>query len=433
MDLVWYLKARNWPVVAGYLLFIGMMAVGYFYNVTFVQLGLKDLGERVLALPAATVARQLALLAVITCLTALAFGWWMQRRGWSTQLLSKLQLALGVILVQTVLTAVAPHLTSSTGFLIWIVICSLTLGVGVPATFSLTTDLSPVRDRGYVAAAITAVAYSMAALFAGGWQIEPFSRAMLLIMVPGVLGLGLVVGLATMGRTFVAVWVTEVAANHQLGERFGNGRFLRGSGGKINRRFLGFVLLMFGIFFIDSLGFLRLIDTPILVDGSWQSSDQTPRLIIAITHVVAALVAGVLYTYEDERHLFYWVFGLFALTHLSYTFSVWLLPETTVTAMGTPVLYATAVSLYTVVNFTLWSDFSTSKTISRNTAVGVALSGWTATFLSTALAIHWQITGMPLDQHLRLVQALALLFFIGMLLMSFWPQGSKSIVNVGEE
>ncbi len=425
MDFFWYLKARNWPVVAGYLLFISMMAIGYFYNVTFVQLGLKDLGERVLALPAATVAGQMALLALITCLVALAFGWWMMRSGWGTRLLVKLQLALGVVLVQTVLTAVAPHISSATGFLIWIVICSLALGVGVPATFSLTTDLIPVRDRGYVAAAITAVAYFAAALFPGGWQIEPFSQAMLLIMVPGVLGLGLIVGLATLGRTFVSDWVNEVAVNHQLAHRFGNGRFLRGSKGRIDRRFLGFVALMFGIFFIDSLGFLRLIDTPILVDGSWQSPDQAPRLIIAITHVMAALVAGVLYTYEDERHLFYWVFGLFALTHISYTFSVWLLPETTVTTLGTPMLYATAVSLYTVVNFALWADFSTPQTVSRNTAVGVALSGWTATFLSTALAIYWHTSGMPLEQHLRLVQALALLFFVGMLLVALWPNGTR--------
>ena len=420
MDFRLYLKARNWPVLAGYLLFIGMMAVGYFYNVTFVQLGLKDLGERVLALPPAAVAQQMALLALLTCMVALLVGWWMQQRGWSTQLLRKLQLALGVVLVQTMLTAVAPHVNSSTQLLLWIVVCSLALGVGVPATFSLTTDLIPVRDRGYVAAVITAVAYFAAALFPGGWQIEPFSRAMLLLMVPGVIGLGIVVGLATSGRTFVAQWVSELAGNHRQA-RFANGRFLHGSKGRLDRRFLGFLLLMFGIFFIDSLGFLRIIDTPILVDGAWQAVAQTPRLIIALTHVAAALVAGVLYSYLNERHLFYWVFGLFALTHLSYTFRVWLLPQSSSAALGTPMLYATAVSLYTVVNFSLWADFSTPQTISRNTAVGVALSGWTATFLSTALAMRWQNAGMSLAEHLRLVQALALLFLVGMVWMAIRP------------
>ena len=417
MDLFWYLKARNWPVAAGYLFFISMMAIGYFYNVTFVQLGLKDLGERVLGLSPVVVAQQMAVLALLTCLVALSVGFTMQRRGWGTRLLRKLQLALVVVLAQTALTAVAPHVASQTQFLLWIVICSLALGVGVPATFSLTTDLIPVRDRGYAAAAITAVAYFAAALFPGGWQIEPFSRAMLLVMVPGAAALGLIVALATSGRTFVATWVAELAASHQKA-RFGAGRFAAGSAGRIDRRFLGFVALMFGIFFIDSLGFLRIVDTPILVDGAWQAPGQLPRLVIAITHVVAALVAGVLYSYENERHLFYWVFGLFALTHLSYTFNVWLLPETTVTTLGVPMLYATAVSLYTVVNFALWADFSTPQTISGNTAIGVALSGWTATFLSTALAIRWHTQGMPLDEHLRLVQALALLFLLGMLLFA---------------
>ena len=316
--------------------------------------------------------------------------------------------------MQTGLTAVAPHITTSVQFLLWIILCSLALGVGVPATFSLTTDLIPVRDRGYVAAAITAVAYFAAATFPGGWQIEPFSQTMLAVMIPGVLGLGAIVTLASSGRSFVAGWMAEMRQNHQR-EQFGNGRFLRNNHGRKDRRFWGFVALMFGIFFIDSLGFLRMVDTPILVDGAWQAVQPTPRLIIAITHVVAALVAGVLYTYMDERHLFYWIFGLFALTHLSYTFRVWLLPETTIAALGTPMLYATAVSLYTVVNFALWADFSTPQTISSNTAVGVALSGWTATFLSTALAIRWHTQGMPLDEHLRLVQALALLFLLVML------------------
>jgi MFS family permease len=385
-----------------------------------VQLGLKDLGERVLALSPAAVARQMALLALFTCGVALMVGWRMQRHGWSIHLLRKLQLATGVVLMQTGLTAVAPQVSSPTQFFLWIVACSLALGVGVPATFSLTTDLIPVQDRGYAAALITAVAYFAAALFPGGWRIEPFSRAMLLILVPGTLGLGTIVALAMSGRTFVAQWVGELAKSHQRA-RFANGRFLRGSAGRIDRRYLGFLLLMFGIFFIDSLGFLRIIDTPILVDGAWQAVQQTPRLMIAITHVVAALVAGVLYSYLNERHLFYWIFGLFALTHLSYTFHVWLLPQTTSTALGMPMLYATAVSLYTVVNFSLWADFSTPRTIAMNTAVGVALSGWTATFLSTALALRWQTGGMPLAEHLRLVQALALLFLLGMLWMKIRP------------
>jgi hypothetical protein len=236
MELLRYLHARNWPLAAGYALFAGMMAIGYFYNVTFIQLGLKDLGERVLQLGPEHVARQMALLAFLTCITALSAGFALQRRGWGTRLLRKLQLTLAVIVVQTALTAVAPVVATPGQFTLWIVVCSLALGVGVPATFSLTTDLIPVRDRGYVAAAITAIAYFAAATFPAGWQIEPFSRAMLLIMLPGLAALGALVGLASNGRTFVARWVAELAANHRRA-RLAAGRFRDNPVGRLGRRF----------------------------------------------------------------------------------------------------------------------------------------------------------------------------------------------------
>jgi hypothetical protein len=424
MELGRYLRVRNWPVAAGYGFFTGMMATGYFYNVTFVQLGLVDLGMRVLGMSRQAVAVQMALLALVTCVVALCFGLLMQRWGWGTNLLRKLQLVLAVVVVQTALTAVSAHISSPAIMLTWIVICSLTLGVGVPVTFSLTTDLIPVRDRGYVAAAITSVAYFMAAVFSGVWRIEALSRLLLLIMVPGVLVLGAVVLLVGSGHAFVAEWVAELRQNHKQ-ERFGRGRFLRDPASNPGPRFWSFVGLMFGIYFIDSLGFLRIIDTPVLVEGAWQAAALAPRLTIGVAHVLTALIAGVLYTHLNQRHLFYWIFGIFALAHLTYTFRIWLLPETTNLSLGAPTLYATAVSLYTVVNFALWADFSTPQTISRNAAIGVALSGWAATFLSTALAIQWQTGGMPLETHLRIVNALAQLFFLVMIVYGFRFAGEK--------
>jgi hypothetical protein len=143
-------------------------------------------------------------------------------------------------------------------------------------------------------------------------------------------------------------------------------------------------------------------------------------MVIAGAHVVAALIAGVLYASLNEKHLFLWIFGLFALVHFMYTF-----PFRLATASGeplaTPMLYAVAVSLYTVLNFALWADISTPETISRNAAVGVALSGWTATFISTALATQWRVDGMSVAQHLRWVDAVAWLFFIALLALPFLP------------
>jgi hypothetical protein len=74
-----------------------------------------------------------------------------------------------------------------------------------------------------------------------------------------------------------------------------------------------------------------------------------------------------------------------------------------------------------VVNFAIWADVSTPKNITRNAALGVALSGWSATFISTALAIRWGAEGVPLEDHLRIVDALAILFFLAMLIVAWLP------------
>lgn len=410
-----YLRARRWSTLLGYLLFIGMMAVGYYYNVTFVQLGLLDLGTRLVGMSEGAVAGRMALLALLACLVALGTGFTLQRLPRLRQLRRRLQLAFIVVLAQALLTAIAPAIRSQAAYTAWIVLASLALGIGMPVTFSLTLDLIPVRDRGLVAALITGGAYTVAAAIPSSWQIDAFRTQLLLPLAAGTVGLGL---LAFLRPPFVAVWESQ----HE-DPAFAIGRFVRFDARgrpRVGRRFLALLVLMFGIYFVDSLGFLRVIETPALVNSAWRSPDLSPHLIIAGAHAVAALIAGVLYSALDEKHLFLWIFGLFALVHYMYTFPFQLAPGGG-EPLATPVLYAIAVSLYTVVNFAIWADISTPQTISRNAAVGVALSGWTATFVSTALATHWQTSGMSVMHHLRLVNAVATIFFLALVLWPFLP------------
>ncbi len=404
MELFRYARAGNWPVLLGYLLFTGMMAVGYLYNVTFVQLGLVDLGMRFVALSRAEVAIYMAGLALLTGIVALATG----SRNGRRPLRQRLQIAWGVVAGQTVLTLLATAVSTPLQFGLWIAFCSLALGIGVPVTFSLMLDLIPVRDRGAVAAAITALAYFAAATLTTTWEIEALRTAMLLLMVPGLL---LFAVIAWTPLPFV----DELAGN-RFHPRFAQGRFSQG--GRRLPLFLGF---MFGVFFIDSLGFLRLVETPSFMESAWQAAEAGPRLAIGITHLVTAVIGGVFYTALGERWLFYWIFGLFALAHLMYSMELVLGGDDS-SSLAMPLLYAAAVSLYTVVNFAIWADLSTPATIGRNAALGVALSGWTATFTSTALAMWWQEAGLSLLMHLRIVNALALLFFAGMLLALVAPR-----------
>jgi MFS family permease len=407
-------KTINWPRWLGIFFFAGMMSTGYYYNLTFVQFGLLDLGTRVIGMSEQRVAVDMAVLAFITSVVAITFGLLMMKTGWSKQFITKLRLAFGVVLVQTGLTWVAPRVSSEGGFLIWVIVAAVAMGIGVPVTFGMSVDLVPVRYRGYVGALITAGAYFPAAVLSATWTIEQFSSGLIWIMLGGLVPLG---ALAFGNIDFVK----QLADQHTQAE-FGRGRFVRiDSDGnpKVRRSLLLLVVLMFGIFFIDSLGFLRLAETPVFFESAWQSPALMPRLSIGIAHVLAALIAGVLYAALNEKELFLWIFGIFALVHLMYTGMARNISVGEPT-LATPILYAIAVSLYTVVNFAIWADVSTPGNISRNTAVGVAMSGFTATFISTALALQMRLAGVSLEEHLRIVDSLAMLFFLLVLILIFF-------------
>lgn len=404
----------------GYGLFTGMMAVGYAYNVTFIQLGLVDLGSRLLELDRASIAANMALMAIITCAIALGLGYAMLRIEYLRRFTIKLRMAWLSIILQTALTMLVLTITSESDFRLWIVAASLALGIGVPATFSMTVDLIQVRHRGIVAAAITAVAYFISAVLLTEWHIETFMWQMLLVMIPGAIALTI---LAFLPLPFTRQWSRQ----HEH-ERFAIGRFVHRApdgGWRVRRRIIMLLVLMFAIYFIDSLGFLRILETPVYLNTAWQSDLPDVRLFIGVTHIGAALIAGVLYRALDERQLFLWIFGIFALVHLMYSLhdSQW---NSASAPLGIPMLYAVAVSLYTVVNFALWADISTPRTIGLYTALGVAFSGWAATFLSTALSLQWTRDGVSLGDHLRAVDALALLFFAAFLLVLYFRGGRTS-------
>ncbi|WP_254768393.1 hypothetical protein [Salinilacihabitans rarus] len=404
MKLIEFVRERRWVPVSGYLIYVAALAAGYYYNLTFVQLGLIDLGTRLVGLPPGTVSMAMAALALLTLVVAVTSGVLMDRRGTSADLYAKLRLLFAVVLVQLVLTAAAPYVRSPWQFGLWVAVCALPLGVGIPVTFSFMIDFVPVRDRGYVAAAVAGLSFFAAALYPMEWRIEEFSAVMAAAMAPAVV----VLGVLSLRRV---PFVDALARQH---EAFGTGRFCRPEPIRTtSATFWGLVALMFGVFFVDSLGFLRIIETPIYIYTSWQSPEVGTRLFIAGVHLVGAFVAGVLYTSFDRKWLFLWVFGLFAFTHLQYVFHIRFGSDGTPPLLM-PMFYVLAVSFYTTLNFALWPDLSTPETVGTHTALGVGIAGWLATFLSTALALYSEGIGLPLLTHLTYVNALALLLVVSL-------------------
>jgi MFS family permease len=414
MALGTHVRNRRWATVTGYGLFVALMVAGYYYNITFVQLGLIDLGTRLVGLSETAVSTWMATLALATLAVAALTGVTMDRRGWSTDLRTKLRLLFGVVCVQFALTLVAPAIRTVPAFGAWIGLASIGLGVGFPVSFSLAIDLVPVPDRGYVAAAITAVAYFLANAIPLSWSVNVFSRLLVAAMAPGILALA-VLSFVRVDR--LDAILDALGTQH---ERYGTGRFCHGE--PVRARSLAFavpVVLMFGVFFVDSLGFLRIIDTPSLLLSSWQSPALSTRLFIAVAHVVGAAMAGVIYANYSLSRVFLWTFALFALTHVMYTSDLrFAAAFPTIAGDGTsvlnPALYAVAVSFYTTLNFALWPDLSTPETIGTHSAIGIGVAGWLATFSSTALALYFQAVDLTLLSHLNVVQALSLLLLFGL-------------------
>jgi len=264
---------------------------------------------------------------------------------------------------------------------------------------------------------ITGLAYLAANTVPAAWTIEDFTRPLVYLLPAGAVGIGLL--------AFLPLPVMRDLGQQGNQPLYAQGRYIKSA----DRRLFILIVLMFGVYFVDSLGFLRLLETPRFMDSAWQSLSFDTRLIIALVHVLTAGIAGVLYDALNVRSLFYWIFGIFALSHLMYTFSLRF--SDTAVPLATPLLYATAVSLYTVVNFALWIDLSNTRTIWRNAALGVAVSGWAATFFSTALAIAWETGGMPLEQHLNIVDSLAILFLLGLMLHAYLPGRKEKTQEAG--
>ncbi|MGD8621588.1 MAG: hypothetical protein PVH60_06540, partial [Anaerolineales bacterium] len=321
MVLLTLIQQRRWISVAGYPLFIGMMAVGYYYNITLVQLGLVDLGQRVLGMSQASVANHMAGFALLTCMVAIGYGWRMRTSGMSMQFQKKMLMAFFIILIQTLLTSALALVNDTTMYSVWIALTALAIGIGVPVTFSMTCDLIPVQDRGFVAMVITALTYFSANVLPSDWTIEVFRTQMLWIMIPGVLGFA--------GLVFGPFPLLEKLAVQHKDPLFAHGRYVKDEGsGRLseNPRVVALIVLMFAIFFIDSLGFLRMTETPAYMINTWRANELQPRLFIGSIHVIGALIAGIFYTHMDDKFLFLWIFGIFALVHQGYGLQESLLP-----------------------------------------------------------------------------------------------------------
>ncbi len=379
--------------VAVYLITVGAT---YYYTVMFVQLGIPAIGREQAGLSSPALVGGLVLLAVLTLLVALVTGVMMDRRDWSTQSLLKVRVIAVILLIQLLVTAVTPTVTTGAQFLLWISICATVVGVGIPFVFSLLFDFVVPRYRGPAAGLAAGGAFALAALVPFEWTATAFRPAAIGVLTP-------VVGL-------VGLLAIAPAALRQIIPT-GPQRTFQAQPSNRAPVFVLTVLLLFGAFFIDSLGFVRLLELPMYVETAWQSPAVDQRLLIAGTHLGSGLIGGLLFTRTGIRWLFPGVFGVFAVTQLLYAAGlVVALPA----AIGTvlPLGYVTAVTWYTTAAFAVWAVVVTPETVGTRIAIGIGVGGWLATFLSTALALLAAQLQLAATLHLVIVGILSLMFLV---------------------
>ena len=129
MKLFELVARRQWTPVVGYLTYIAVLTAGYYYNLTFVQLGVIDLGTRLVGLDGRRVSLTMAALALSAFVVAVVTGRLKYRSGWSSDLRTKIRMLFIVIAVQTALTVMAPGIRSPGAFTAWVLVCSATIGV----------------------------------------------------------------------------------------------------------------------------------------------------------------------------------------------------------------------------------------------------------------------------------------------------------------
>lgn len=397
-------STTTWDEIVAFAVYVAILTAAYYYNVTLVQLGLTEVGQGRLGLSMELVAAAMGTLAIATLTATLVSGHLVDRFGWGTDVRLKFRVLFGILLLLLGLTSLLPLVASFLQFLAWVLACALLVGTAIPFAFSLMLDLVAPGKRGYAAGLVAGGAFALAAWLPFEWAAGNFVGPAVAVLLP------VVVLLAVLS---VAPGTVSVRFQRQHGaspEPTDGRRMTR------TPVVVGLVLL-FGAFFVDSLGFVRIIETPAIVDSSWQSSDRGIRATLAVTHVVGGLAAGVLYTKLRYLWLFVATFALFAAAQFLYAFDI-AVGGPSVLGTATPLVYVLAVSCYTVVAFALWPDLATPETVGTYTGVGIGIGGWLATFTSTALALASDQLQLAVERHLLAVGVLSCLFVL--LTVSLW-------------
>ena len=244
----------------------------------------------------------------------------------------------------------------------WIFVLGFVFGASTCIMYSFIFDLIPQQYRGLNAGILTGIIYLIGASSMEEWTFWNFRRDIIIW-----LGLTLIIQIIyIIFNTFDEEQIAKIQDQPP----------------KYTFDLKLVCVLLFLILFIDSFGFLRIVGNPEILAATWQGT-QGFRFYIGMIHFTTAILIGVYYNKLKPLNvamisviLFILADGMLALIEFNPTIKYIL-----------PILYASAVSIYTLVFLSLLADISTKENYYKVIGIGMAVFGWFSSYLATAISL----------------------------------------------
>jgi hypothetical protein len=397
-------KQSQWMKFYPYLLVISILTVGYLTGLHLIQIGIPELADSKAHMPEEEVNLYMGIMALISCFLAVISGIFLNKM--EINIYNRLCLVILCGGVAAGITIVGNLISTPLQFEIWIILFSIILGITLPIPFTFVYYLIPKNHRGIVAGIITALAYFLGNLTWTSWTFSAFLMESGMIGIPAILLMGW--GFLNKSKLNTLDFFHTTKSIQKLYE----GRFH-------DYNFKFFVIVMFGIFFIDSFGFLRIIGESTIFYVTWYG-DLGTRFGFAIAHLSAALLMGYLYQKKGPK-----IVSLATLLGFVIVDSLWALYPSNGLMIVTSWMYCAVVSFYTINTIALWADISEEKNVSSRTAIGIGVCLWLASFMSTAITSQLfvllpGVTGFQTHLAITVIIAMSslLMYLVGNLLMN---------------
>ena len=377
--------------VLPYLYIIPTVAAAFMSVITFVQIGLPLLGTEVLGIPELTVSAIIIGFAFAGAAGALLGGKILDFI--KDSLKKKLLLSLLISILSLGIMKLIPNLASSTDYLLWMLLLGFVSGVGSVNLYSLLFDLIPTGYRGRIGGIIVAMIYGI------GPFIVPSNRTFEAYTAshPAKTALQLI-GLGAM----IIILIFKIVPKETI-------KINHGDKPRYDYKFKEVLVLLTIILFIDSFGFIRAINEPEFVKQTWEGG-MGIRTFISIVHIISALVCGYLYDKKSPYFIVKISLIAFFIGNMFFAFMYQTSMESALVYLF-PLVYAPAVSIYTLLFLMIWADITTEETEGKIYGLGLAVAAWLASFISTGL-VSIIATFMSPQVHVGLTGIGALVAFI---------------------